>query len=90
MKNDMQITWSALFIVTMFLLALFVGCTDDQKARSVLQKQGFTNITITGYVFAACSDDDYTHTGFEAKNAQGQPVSGVVCCGFLKSCTVRW
>lgn len=38
----------------------------------------------------SCSNSDTYSTGFAATNPAGQPVSGVVCCGVLKSCTVRF
>lgn len=67
-----------------------IACTDDSRTIQTLQKQGFTEIQTTGYDMFACSDDDSYHTGFRAKNPQGQVVTGTVCCGMMKSCTVRW
>lgn len=74
------------------LLALaLVGCTNAGDAREALDAQGFTDITITGYDWFACSEDDWNHTGFIATNPQGKRVSGTVCSGLLfKSATVRW
>lgn len=69
---------------------LIAACTNEPRARQVLEEEGMTDVVITGYVWAACSDDDATHTGFTAMNAKGKKVSGVVCCGMLKSCMVRW
>ena len=51
---------------------------------------GFTDVQFTGYSFFACSKDDEYHTGFKAKNPSGKKISGTVCCGILKSCTVRF
>ncbi len=85
----MQKLISSLFIAAVLALPL-LACTNEEKARSVLDKQGFTEVTFTGYAFSACSEDDVSHTGFRAKNPQGKEVEGVVCCGWLKSCTVRW
>lgn len=82
---------ASLGIIALVVLGpLLVACTDETRARQVLDEQGFEDVRFTGYVWAACSDDDATHTGFVAKNAKGKQVSGVVCCGWLKSCTVRW
>ena len=86
----MQKIVSSLFIAAVVIAPLLVACTNEPRAREVLDEQGFTDVTITGYVWAACSDDDATHTGFTATNPKGKKVSGVVCCGWLKSCTVRW
>lgn len=73
------------------VLALLLGaCTNEHDSRHALEAQGFTEIELTGYVWAACGEDDVFSTGFTAVNPAGRPVDGVVCCGALKSCTVRW
>jgi len=72
-------------------LLLLTGCTSQQDAERALDGAGFTNIQMTGYNFMACSEDDFYHTGFVAKNPQGNTVSGTVCSGMLfKSATVRF
>jgi hypothetical protein len=71
-------------------LILLTGCTDELRATETLRKSGFTEIRTTGFELWGCSDDDVFQTGFRAKNVQGQQVNGVVCCGLMKSCTVRF
>lgn len=67
------------------------GCEDKPKAATVLDNEGYTEVTFTGYKWGACADSDNYHTGFRAKNREGKVVEGVVCCGaFLKSCTIRY
>lgn len=66
------------------------GCTDDGRSTQVLFDSGYSDITITGYQWYGCGDGDTYTTGFRAKNPAGRMVSGVVCCGILKSCTVRF
>ena len=73
----------------MFAL-LCVGCTDEKNSREALESMGFTDIELTGYEFWSCAKSDDFHTGFVAKNAQGRRVTGVVCCGIMKDCTVRF
>ncbi len=68
---------------------LLVACTDEERSRRVLDQSGYTDIQITGYAWAECSDSDTYHTAFRAKGPSGKPVTGAVCCGTLKSCTVR-
>lgn len=72
---------------TMLTLA---GCTDDEGSRRALESNGFTDIQLTGYELVGCGNDDQFSTGFTAKNSQGKRVSGVVCCGWWKNCTVRF
>lgn len=75
-------------LLTLTLLAL-TGCTNADKATSVLHKQGYTDIEITGYDFFACSEDDFYATGFEAKTVTGEHISGTVCSGMFKGNTIR-
>ena len=56
----------------------------------MLQKQGYTNIEITGYEFGACAEEDVFHTGFIAVSPTGYVVGGVVCSGWLKGSTIRF
>lgn len=75
-------------LLTLTLLVL-TGCTNADKATSVLHKQGYTDIEITGYDFFACSEDDLYATGFEAKSVTGEFISGTVCSGMFKGNTIR-
>ena len=76
----------------LLLLVAFVlhGCTDPDKARSVLKAQGYSEIEITGYNFLECSEDDIYRTGFTATAPNGIKVQGTVCGGILKGSTVRY
>lgn len=76
--------WALFFLV-------LTGCTvSEQKSIEILRTQGFSSIELDGFVPFACSDSDSFVQGFRAKNAQGLPVNGVLCCGFFKGCTVRF
>lgn len=70
-------------------IALF-SCTDESGARNALVNAGFTEIQLQGYDFFACGKDDDFASKFTASNLRGQKVSGVVCCGILKGCTIRY
>lgn len=82
--------------LTLFLLipilasVAVISCTDGPSARRTLDAYGFTDVQITGYTPFGCGEDDMSHTGFMAKSMAGRSVSGVVCCGALKACTVRF
>lgn len=71
-------------------LLLLTGCTDERASRAALESAGFSDITLTGYNWFGCGQDDSFATGFRAKNPAGRNVEGVVCCGLMKGCTVRW
>lgn len=72
------------------LALLCLSCTDDSRTFKTLTNAGFTDIETTGYELFVCAEDDTFKTGFKAKNINGMPVSGVVCCGMIKSCTIRY
>lgn len=76
----------------MFLTAAvsLSACSASDASKDALQKQGFTDIVTTGWSPLSCGQDDFFSTGFTADNPNGQRVSGVVCCGLLKGCTVRF
>ncbi len=74
----------------LFTVVMLISCTDSESAVRVLENQGFTDVNTTGYSVFACSDDDTYHTGFTAKGPTGKYVSGTVCCGVFKNCTVRF
>lgn len=76
--------------VVVAFAATLIGCTQPEEARKILEAQGLTNITITGYNAFACSEDDNYSTGFEATSVNGTRVKGTVCKGMLKGATVRY
>ena len=83
-------------IILAALLALSIGCTDEDRSRQVLTGAGYKNISTTGYRWMGCDDNDSVHTGFTAVGPTGQKVEGVVCCGSYlvpswgKGCTIRF
>lgn len=75
-----------------FLLAvvLLAGCTNREHAVKILERDGYTDVEMTGYKVFSCSDDDFYHTGFKAKK-NNQIIEGTVCGGFfLKGATIRF
>ena len=76
-------------ILWLLYVLLAGGCTAPDRSTEMLQVPGFTEVVISGYEPFACGDDHFS-TGFTALNPQGQRVAGTVCCGWLKSCTVRF
>lgn len=80
-----------------FLFALLIsmaclGCTTGAlEAREAVESASMTQVTTGSLKLFACSQDDKWGREFRALNAQGRPVTGVVCCGvWFKGCTVRF
>lgn len=81
----------AVALILVFVFAFMAGChTSSDSTLQTLQKSGFTAITVGGLAPWTCGADDMAGRSFVAKNPQGMLVEGVVCCGLLKGCTVRF
>lgn len=77
-------------------LLFFIGLTscssnkDFEKGQRILEQQGYTDVTNTGYSMFCCSDQEEYSTGFECKDRNGNTVKGCFCSAFLKGITVRF
>lgn len=83
----------------LMLVLLLQGCEVSQDdAERVLGAEGLHRVTLNGPAPFSCSDDDNFSSHFvayrtvldEGGNPDEVRVEGVVCCGWLKSCTVRF
>ncbi len=77
-------------ILLVLMVTLLAACTDEAASIRTLESSGFSEISLKGYDAFACGKGDHFATRFRAKNPQGRFVSGVVCCGMVKSCTIRF
>lgn len=76
--------------LTIPLLFLLTSCTNASETKRTLLDAGYTDIITGGHDFFACGKDDFSATKFTALNPKGnRNVKGTVCCGLLKSCTIR-
>jgi hypothetical protein len=82
--------WATLL---MFFIALYLYVRPHANvadSTEALNNAGYQNIEIMGESrFYAC-ETEYYKTAFRARNSNGDVVKGVVCCGLLKSCTIRF
>lgn len=91
MKSDtIAKTIVAILFVGGICIVVPKGCTQPDKAKRVLEQQGFKDISITGWRPAMAGKEDTFSTGFEATASNGQRVSGAVTGGWLKGSTVRF
>ena len=74
------------------IVALLVSasCVDDDATRNAAQAIGLRDVVPGDYAPLSCGKDDSYSQHFTATNINGDRVSGVVCCGLYKSCTVRF
>lgn len=81
-----------LAIATVIILAVVsMAKTSRENANMLLHKQGYSDISMTGYRFFGCAEDDVFRHGFEATAVNGQKITGIVCSGWLaKGSTIRF
>jgi prepilin-type N-terminal cleavage/methylation domain-containing protein len=65
---------------------------DQNRVVNTLNAMGFKDISLRSASWTACGKDDslFSSNDFTATNPIGARVSGTVCCGFMKGCTVRF
>lgn len=82
----------SIFVVVLVLFGVIApsACTNDNGTMHALDSAGYTDIHIGGYSYFGCGSGDTYHTEFTAKNPAGKQVSGIVCCGITKLCTIRF
>lgn len=89
----MKSIFSLLAMIAVVAAIIFVtpkACTNDSDTVRVLASNGYTDIQITGWRPFSKSKDDFYATGFRAKSASGQVVTGTVTGGLVfKNYTVR-
>jgi len=67
------------------------SATSDDERVTRLEVEGFENIEIGGAPWFGCGEDDNILASYSfTAEKNGHTVDGVVCCGLLKSCTVRY
>lgn len=73
------------------ILLLVTSCvTGEDETYETLLNQGFTEINVRGTAPFMCGEHDKLGRVFDATNTNQKRVTGVVCCGTFKGCTIRW
>ena len=92
MRDDSKAIEAVLVVATLlFVLFLQIAYwTDDEATVRTAEAAGLESVKPNGHAWWACGKDDLSATSFTAKHANGKQVSGAVCCGLLKNCTIRW
>ena len=92
-----ETTWGQLVFTVVAMVVILGGLaicnssTDiDDRALGVLDAAGFSQVELEGIAWLSCGEHDTFSRKFSATNPRGRRVSGVVCCGYSKMCTVRF
>jgi hypothetical protein len=87
-QNALVALFGMVFVVALSILS---GCTtDEDETRTTLENMGFTDVQPSDIALWGCGHGDKYGRNFKAKNPAGHYVNGTVCCGIIKSCTVRF
>jgi hypothetical protein len=78
-----------LFVAIPACITISLYFSDDGEIKA-LESNGFKDIKMGGWAPMSCGNDDASSKSFTATNSAGKRVNGVVCCGWFKSCTVRF
>lgn len=92
MREDIPVITIVLIMFGLIVFGVVLeGGPSYTQTLQTLEKHGFTDVRPGELTWFACSESDYPGgREFLATNAQGRTVSGVVCCGVFKRCTVRY
>lgn len=83
-------SWGGVVVAVCIVFAMIaIHPTDPQRAQETLTAFGFTDARIGDYSWFTCGDDYWSSTAFTAKAPSGVTVSGAVCCGIWKGCSVK-
>lgn len=71
------------------------GASTSDKQTRAIRALGFTDIRVgagnsSPWMECADSDSYLNSKSFTARTKEGELVEGVVCCGWIKGCTVRF
>lgn len=79
-------------VVAVAVLGLGVmgfGTTQNQTVKAA-EAAGMVNVIPGNIDLFACGEEDLPGRKFVATNPVGKQISGIVCCGAMKACTVRY
>jgi hypothetical protein len=85
------LTLAVVILVIAIPVTMGMGMWDrPSDSTEALRKSGFSEIEIGDHAFFRCGRSDVSSLYFTANNPRGDKVDGTVCCGWFKSCTVRF
>lgn len=85
--------WDKIFgigLISLFVILSIRGFSDKRGAVSVLQQQGYSQITITGVRPFMRSSGELFSTGFRAMSPSSNLVTGAVTKGVWQGSTIRF
>ncbi len=81
----------AIMLPIFFAVAESGGCSvNAERFQNAARSEGLTDaVQGADYDYFECGSGDWWVDHIDAKRG-AVPVSGTVCCGIFKGCTIRW
>ena len=78
-------------LVLFFVMAESGGCSvSEQRFQNAAHNEGLTEaVQSSDYDYFECGSGGWWVGHMDAKRGD-VPVSGTLCCGIFKGCTIRW
>ena len=80
-------------VITAFFAMICFGFGEggpEGMALEAAEASGIASPEIEGWAWFACSEDDTFSYKVSGTNVRGDDITATVCCGIVKSCTVRY
>lgn len=89
---ELMITIAIIGILAAIVIPNCSGAQEeyDERAQNALKANGFKKAQLGESERRRCGEGDRYGKHFTAKNVNNEDVSGVVCCGWNKGCTIRF
>lgn len=71
------------------LTAYSYAGADLNKVVHIAERNGYSQVTLTGHAWQSCGRIDLFSEGFSAMTQEGKQVDGAVCYGPLKEARVQ-
>ncbi len=89
-------SWFGIFIILAIAMIFFIVAigggfsVSTERVQKVFDAYGFTNAKVGDRSWFGCGNDyTYSHE-FTAVSPRGVEVSGTICCGISKGCTLKF
>jgi|DEB0MinimDraft_3_1074331.scaffolds.fasta_scaffold330730_2 hypothetical protein len=89
-SGKVLMSWIALGVAVLVSVAFVMTTDPEAQAVHAAESAGLTEVNVEGWAWFGCGEDDDFRYNVSATNINGDHVDATVCCGIVKSCTVRY
>ena len=92
-SDDSLVIWLLVIgvIIAFFAMICFgPGPGPEGMVLEAAEASGIADPEIEGWAWFGCSEEDTFSYKVSGTNVRGDDITATVCCGIVKSCTVRY